>query len=108
MSRFANQKGLHFGPHGMYPMAPKGPSVVSREFGGTGSRRTGGPSAGVTIVPAKTEADVFAYLGLRYMPPEMRRDKNDVMLIDGTPAFPDRGRPLAGPPAMLALKGPAA
>jgi len=106
MSRFANQKNLHFGPHGMYPMAPKGPATVTREFGGTKSRRTSGPPPGTRIIQAETEADVFAALGLRYVPPELRRDKNDVVLLDGTPAFPDSGRAPVGNAVMLPLKGP--
>jgi hypothetical protein len=107
LNRFAKQLGLHFSPNGMYPRPSKGPSTRSREFGGTNGKRGGGRPPGTRIVPAETEADVFAALGLCYVAPEWRRDKNDVVKLDGTPAFPDTdsGRAPAGN-ATLALMGP--
>mmetsp|Transcript_9778 Transcript_9778/g.29861 ORF Transcript_9778/g.29861 Transcript_9778/m.29861 type:complete len:317 (-) Transcript_9778:283-1233(-) len=107
VSRYANQLNYRIGPHGMYRLPLEESIQRSRTFGGDGPRGNG-PAPGTHVILAATEADIFATLGLRYVPPKMRRGKNDVVLVDGSPAFPDSRGPSATPknaPPSLPLLG---
>jgi len=89
LSRCAIAKGFHLGCHCLYPAARDG--------------RRLGPN-----VSLATEEDVFVTLGLRYVPPEQRRGKFDLLDNNGIPFFTQgcEGNSLGNTPPKLQLQSP--